>query len=168
MKFESKNACPCCRTELYPLELVKTDYPETDEDEDDYETDEDDETDDDETDDDETDDENNNSDNMIIPDEGMPHADLYRIKRAVIDSGISQDDMLVLLTGRTDKDGVIYSKSVVSALEDKFYGLMDNEDMVCFSENTENIHMGEEDIRTIKIVNRETIQAATALLELCV
>jgi hypothetical protein len=46
------------------------------------------------------------------------------------------------LTGRTDKERVLYTKSVVDSLETKFYGIMDNEDEMCLSEDAEQTDGG--------------------------
>jgi hypothetical protein len=58
------------------------------------------------------------------------------------------------LTGRTDKERVLYTKSVVDLLETKL--IMDNEDEMCLSEDAEQTQMGEEvrSIETCKGVSR--------------
>lgn len=167
MKTDSKNLCPCCRATLYSAKLVGD---VEDEDESDYDGDDDDEDDDEDDDDDDEDDdgsiESDDSDNMFIQDSGLPCADLSRLKRAIDDSGLSQDDLIVLLTGRTDKDRVIYTKDVVNALEDKFYKIMDDEDESCHKEDSENVHMGEEDTRSKDNDKKEVIQVANELIQL--
>jgi hypothetical protein len=39
---------------------------------------------------------------------------------------------------------VLYTKSVVDSLETKFYGIMDNEDEMCLSEDAERRRWGRE------------------------
>jgi hypothetical protein len=72
------------------------------------------------------------------------------------------------LTGRTDKERVLYTKSVVDLLETKFYGIMDNEDEMCLSEDAEQTQM-EEDVRSIETCKggrADIIQASTILVQM--
>jgi hypothetical protein len=117
-----------------------------------------DDEDDEDDDDDDDDDDDEDSNRIQVPIMAIPETYLLMIPEFLVRICIalnvllmrlSQDDMIVLLTGRTDKERVLYTKSVVDSLETKFYGIMDNEDEMCLSEDAEQTQM-EEDVRSIE------------------